>query len=156
MTSSRIAQRCSGVLAALLLVGTAHAQPRQPGWEVTVAERVTVAPGESQSISVAIRVDRGLTVSKDASVIVDVQADPGVTVRKKRLGRTDAVDPEADAPRFAVGVKGDTSGDHAVKVRIRFWVCGGKSCKPVDVRKSATVTVAAPAPVPPPDAGVGR
>jgi hypothetical protein len=141
------------LLVAVLLASTAYAQPRQPDWEVTVADKVIVAPGESGSISVAIRVDRGLTVSKDASVIVDVQADPGVTVRKKRLGRTDAVDPEADAQRFAVGVKGDTAGDHAVKVRVRFWVCGGKSCKPIDVRKSATVTVAAPAPLP--DAGVG-
>ena len=140
------------LLVALLVAGTAYAQPRQPDWEVTVADKVSVAPGESGSISVAVRVDRGLTVSKDASVIVDVQADPGVTVRKKRLGRTDAVDPEADAPRFAVAVKGDATGDHAVKVRVRFWVCGGKSCRPIDVRKSALVSVAPPAP--PVDAGV--
>jgi hypothetical protein len=142
-----------GLLGLVVVAGVAYAQPRQPGWEVTVADKVSVAPGEAGSISVAIRVDRGLTVSKDASVIVDVQADPGVTVRKKRLGRTDAVDPEADAPRFAVAVKGDTAGEHAVRVRVRFWVCGGKSCKPVDARKSAMVTVAAPAP-PATDAGV--
>ncbi len=139
-------------LVALLVAATAHAQPRQPGWEVTVADKVAVAPGDQGSISVAIRVDRGLTVSKDASVIVDVQADPGVTVRKKRLGRTDAVDPEADAPRFAIAVKGDSAGEHAVKVRVRFWVCGGRSCKPIDVRRSAMVSVAAPSP--PSDAGV--
>lgn len=140
-------------LALVLVAGAAHAQPRQPSWEVTVADKVTVAPGESGSISVAIRVDRGLTVSKDASVIVDVQGDPGVTVRKKRLGRTDAVDPEADSPRFAIPVRGDTAGEHAVKVRVRFWVCGGKSCRPIDARKRATVIVTAPA-APPPDAGV--
>ncbi len=140
------------LLGVVLLASVAYAQPRQPGWEVTVADKVTVAPGESGSISVAIRVDRGLTVSKDASVIVDVVPEPGVTVRKKRLGRTDAVDPEADAPRFAIGVKGDTAGEHAVKVRVRFWVCGGKSCKPIDVRRSANVSVATPAP--PADAGV--
>ncbi len=134
------------LVLALLLAGTAHAQPRQPGWEVTVADNVAVAPGESGTISVAIRVDRGLVVSKDASVIVDVQAAPGVAVRKKRLGRTDAVDPEADAPRFAVAVKGDAVGEHAVKVRVRFWVCGGKSCRPIDVRKSAMVSVMEPAP----------
>jgi hypothetical protein len=141
------------LVATIVASGTiAHAQPRQPGWEVTVGDKVSVAPGESGSISVAIRVDRGLTVSKDANVIIDVQPDPGVTIRKKRLGRTDAVDPEADAPRFAVAVKGDTAGEHAVKVRVRFWVCGGKSCKPIDVRRSATVSVATPAA--PTDAGV--
>lgn len=141
-------------LLLVLVASAAYAQPRQAGWEVTVADKVTVAPGETGDISIAIRVDRGLTVSKDASVIVDVQADPGVTVRKKRLGRTDAVDPEADAPRFAVKVKGDTAGEHAVKVRVRFWVCGGKSCRPIDVRKSASVSVVAPV-TPSPDAGVG-
>ncbi len=140
-------------LTLLVLTSVAYAQPRQPGWEVTVADKVTIAQGESSSISVAIRVDRGLVVSKDANVIIDVASEPGVTVRKKRLGRSDAVDPVADAPRFAVPVRGDTPGDHGVKVRVRFWVCGGRSCRPVDVRKSATVTVAAPA-APPPDAGV--
>ncbi|MFN0250533.1 MAG: hypothetical protein ACKV2T_26875 [Kofleriaceae bacterium] len=149
MTARRVALRCSGLLG-LALVAVAYAQPRQPSWEVTVADKVTVAPGESSSISVAIRVDRGLTVSKDASVIVDVQADPGVTVRKKRLGRMDAVDPEADAPRFAVAVKGDTAGEHAVRVRVRCWVCGGKSCRPIDVRKSATLSVVTPPTVAPP------
>ena len=130
--------------AVLFVAGVAVAQPRQPGWEVRVAETVAVAVGESGAISIVIAVDRGLTVSRDASVIVDAQADPGVTVRKKRLGRGDAVDPEADAPRFSIAVKGDTPGEHAVKLRVRFWVCGGKSCRPIDVRKSAVVAVTAP------------
>jgi hypothetical protein len=138
--------------ALLLVAGIARAQPREP-WEVRVADKLTIAPGETGSISIAIAVDRGLTVSKDANVIIDALGEPGVTVRKKRLGRNDAVDPEADAPRFAVPVKGDTAGEHAVKVRVRFWLCGGKSCRPIDVRRSATVSVAAPT-APGPDAGV--
>ena len=136
-------------LALAIVASTASvagAQPRQPGWEVRVADQVAIAPGESGSISIAIAVDRGLTVSKDASVLVDVLPAPGVTIRKRRLVRTDSVDPEADAPRFAVPVKADTTGEHTVKVRVRFWVCGGKVCKPVDVRRQAVVTVAAPAP----------
>lgn len=152
MTSSRIAARCSGGFALLLASGIAYAQPREP-WEVRVADKITLAPGETGSIAIAIAVDRGLTVSKDANVIIDAAGEPGVTVRKKRLGRGDAVDPEADAPRFAVPVKADTAGEHAVKVRVRFWLCGGKSCKPIDVRRNATVSVAPPA-QPAPDAGV--
>jgi hypothetical protein len=138
-------------LALAILASTASvgvAQPRQLGWEVRVADQVAIAPGESGSISIAIAVDRGLTVSKDASVLVDVLPAPGVTIRKRRLVRTDSVDPEADAPRFAVAVKGDTPGEHAVKVRVRFWVCGGKVCKPIDVRRQAIVTVAPAAPTP--------
>ena len=133
------------LLAALALTARAEAQ-RQPGWEVRVPERIEVAPGASGSIAISIAVDRGLTVSKDAAVIVDLVAPAGIALRKRRLGRGEAVDPEADAPRFAVPVRATDAGDHTVKIRVRFWVCGARSCKPVDVRRSAIVTVAAPPP----------
>ena len=143
------------ILAVLLLVGTRAEAQRQPGWEVRVAERVELAPGANGSISISIAVDRGLTVSKDAAVIVDLVAPAGITLRKRRLGRGDAVDPEADAPRFAAAVRATEPGDHAVKIRVRFWVCGGKACRPVDVRRAAVVAVAVPPPPPPlPDAAV--
>lgn len=141
------------LLAALALTARAEAQ-RQPGWEVRVAERVEVVTGTSGAIALSIAVDRGLTVSKDAAVIVDLVAPAGVSLRKRRLGRGDAVDPEADAPRFAVPVRATEAGEHDVKIRVRFWVCGGKACRPVDVRRSAIVAVTVPAP-PPIDAGVG-
>ena len=135
-------------LLALLLATGADAQ-RQPGWEVRVPDKVELATGASGTVALSIAVDRGLTVSKDADVIVDVVTEQGVTVRKKRLGRRDAVDPEADAPRFAIPVRADADGEHPVKLRVRFWLCGGKVCKPIDVRRTATVAVTAPATTPP-------
>jgi hypothetical protein len=130
------------VLLALAIGSGAEAQ-RQPGWEIRIGDKVVLAPGASGTIPVSIAVDRGLSVSRDAQVILDLAPEPGLTFRKRRLGRTDAVDPEADAPRFAVAVRGDTDGEHTVKLRIRFWLCGGKSCKPIDVRRTAVVSVAA-------------
>ncbi|MBL9016636.1 MAG: hypothetical protein JNL83_20785 [Myxococcales bacterium] len=135
------------------LVARGAPAPRQPGWEVRVPDKIELATGASGTVAVSIAVDRGLSVSRDADVILDVVPDPGLTVRKKRLGRRDAVDPEADAPRFAIPVRADADGEHTVKLRVRFWVCGGKVCKPIDVRRTATVAVTAPAPAPP-DAGV--
>lgn len=149
-----LAARRVVIVAVFVIAARAEAQ-RQPGWEVRVAERVELATGASGAIAISIAVDRGLTVSKDAAVIVDLVAPTGVTLRKRRVGRGDAVDPEADAPRFAVAVRAAEPGEHAVKIRVRFWLCGGKACKPIDVRRSAMVVVAAPAPpAPPPDAGV--
>lgn len=142
------------LLATLLVVGARAEAQRQPAWEVRVSDRVEVVAGAQGALSVSIAVDRGLAVSKDAPVIVDLAADPGVWMRKKRLGRGDAVDPEADAPRFAAPIKAEAAGSHAIKVRVRFWLCGGKSCRPIDVRRTATLEVTAPAP-PPIDAGVG-
>jgi hypothetical protein len=137
--------RLSSPLAILaLVIGTGAEAQRQPGWEIRVGDKVVLAPGASGVIPISIAVDRGLSVSRDAQVILDVAPEPGLTFRKRRLGRTDAVDPEADAPRFAVAVRGDADGEHTVKLRIRFWLCGGKSCKPIDVRRTAVVAVAAP------------
>lgn len=131
------------VAAVLAVAAVAGAQPRQD-WEIRVPERVELAPGVQGALPIAIAVDRGRAVSKDAAVIVDLAPPDGVTVKRRRLGRGDAVDPEADAPRFAVPVRADTAGEHVVRVRVRFWLCAAKTCRPIDVRRTATLVVAAP------------
>jgi hypothetical protein len=128
-------------VAALLVLVSATASAQQPGWDVRAPERVEVALGGSAAVEIAIAVDRGLRISKDAPVIVDLAMD-GVSTKKRRLGRPDAVDPEADAPRFAVAIKADTAGEHVVKIRVRLWLCGGKVCRPLDVKRQTTVVVA--------------
>jgi hypothetical protein len=144
-------------LAALagpaVLAGRAEAQ--QPGWEVRVPERIDVVLGEAGVLPIAVAVDRGLAVSRDAPVIVDL-AGPGLGLRRTRLGRADAVDPGADAPRFAVALRPTAAGELVAKVRIRLWLCGAQACRPLDVRREAKVVVAAapepPASPPPPAA----
>jgi hypothetical protein len=120
---------------------------------VRIPERALATLGEPAALTIAIAVDRGLVVSRDAPVIVDLGATGGITARKPRLGRADAVDPGADAPRFAVALKTTGLGEHVVKVRIRMWVCGGRVCRPVDTRRQATIAVRAPEPAPDPAPG---
>jgi hypothetical protein len=112
---------------------------RQPGWEVRLPERIEATVGGTVPLPIAIAVDRGLVVSKDAQVIVDLAPEDGVSTKKHRLGRADAVDPEADAPRFAPQIRVDAEGDHVVKVRLRMWICGGKACKPLDLRRQTVI-----------------
>ena len=125
------------LIALALLTGhVSHADTK--GWEVRLPDHIPIGVGPpGGQISLTIATDRGLTISKDASVIVDVKTD--LPIKRKRLLRADAVDPEADAPRFAIPVKADAAGDHLVKVRVRFWVCAARTCKPIDVTKTATV-----------------
>ena len=139
------------VALGLTLGGVRGEAQRQPGWEVRVPERVELAPGEGGTIALSIAVDRGLSVSRDAAVIVDLEAPAAVTFKRRRLGRGDAVDPGADAPRFAIPVQAGEPGEHVVKLRLRFWVCGGKACRPIDVKRSTLLAVVPP---PPPDAAV--
>jgi hypothetical protein len=131
------------LLVLMLLATAAHAQ----GWDVRIPEKLEVVLGEPSTLPIAIAVDRGFVISKDAPVIVDVTAASGVTTRKPRLGRPDAVDPEADAPRFAVPLKTTAAGEHVVKIRLRMWLCGGRSCRPLDVKRQATVVVTGQKPV---------
>jgi len=131
-----------GFVAFAIVVGASSAAAqRDPGWEVKVPDRVEVAPGGTATLPIAIAVDRGLAISKDAALIIDLAPDPGVAIKKRRLGRTDAADPEADAPRFAVPVRADAAGEYSVKLHVRFWLCGAKVCRPIDVRRSTTVAV---------------
>ena len=125
----------------LLLAGTAAAEPGSGGWEGRIPDRVEVAQGASAMLPIAIAVDRGLAVSKDAPVIIDLVPDVGAVVKRRRLGRPEAVDPGADAPRFVVAVKGATPGDHAIAIRVRFWLCAAKTCRPIDMKKVAQVAV---------------
>jgi hypothetical protein len=142
------------VAVALAVAGlaavAAPAAAQQPGWEVRVPERVEVMAGEAGALPIAIAVDRGLSVSRDAPVIVDLSG-AGLGIKKTRLGRADAVDPGADAPRFSVPLRPPAAGDFAVKIRIKLWLCGGRACRPLDVRREARIAVApAPAPSPAP------
>jgi hypothetical protein len=124
------------------------------GWELRIPERIELAPGASGTLPITITVDRGRSISKDAGITIDLAPEGSVTLKKRRLGRGDAVDPEADAPRFAVPVRADRAGDFVLKVHLRFWLCGSKVCKPVEARRSVTIAVSAPPPPPPVDAGV--
>jgi hypothetical protein len=136
------------VVLALALGPAAPAAAQQPGWEVRIPERVDTVAGEAGTLPIAIAVDRGLSVSRDAPVIVDL-AGAGLGLKKTRLGRADAVDPGADAPRFAVPLRPPAAGELTVKIRIKLWLCGARACRPLEVRREAKVVVtpaAQPAP----------
>jgi hypothetical protein len=125
---------------ALLLLLAASTAYAEPGWELRVPERLELAAGTGGTLPVAIAVDRGQTISKDAGLILDL-APEGVTVPKRRLGRGDAVDPDAEAPRFAVPIRAEAAGDFTVKLHLRFWLCGAKACRPIDARRTVAVAV---------------
>lgn len=134
--------------AVVLFAGAAAAAQPGPGWELRIPERVELTAGTSGTLPIALAVDRGLSISKDAGIVIDLAPEAAVSVKKRRLGRNDAVDPDADAPRFAVALHADRAGDFTLKVKLRFWVCGSKVCRPVEARRTVAIAVAA-TPTPP-------
>lgn len=132
-------------LVLVLLAAPAYAER----WELRIPERIELVAGAPGTLSIALAVDRGQAVSKDAGITLDLAPDSAIQIKRRRLGRTDAVDPDADAPRFAVALRAETPGDYAIRVRLRFWLCGGKVCKPIEAKRNIAVSVTAP-PAPPP------
>ena len=107
----------AGALARVALWSRARRRAAEPGWELRVPERVELAPATSGTLPIAIAVDRGLhDLARTRGVILDLAPDGVHACKKRRLGRADAVDPDADAPRFAVPVRAEAAGDFAVKL----------------------------------------
>jgi len=132
------------LLALLLVAAPLGAPAYAETWELKIPERVDLTAGTSGTLPISLAVDRGKTISKDAGIVVDLAPEGGgVTVKKRRLGRADAVDPDADAPRFSVPLRAEAAGDFTLRVRLRFWVCGQKVCKPVDAKRSVVLSVTA-------------
>lgn len=133
------------LISLVLFAAPADAQ-RDAGWELRIPERVELEAGASGTLPITLTLDRGRTISKDAGLVIDLAPEGGVQIKKRRLGLADAVDPDADAPRFAVPVRAEAAGDFAVKVHVRFWLCGQKVCRPIEARRTVSVAVGAPAP----------
>jgi len=134
----------AGALGVVTALRPTWGDTPAPGWEVRVPDRLEVELGGTVKVPISIAVDRGLSVSKDGPLLIDISADRGLHIRKRRLLRADAVDPGADVPRFEIPVRGDAAGDHPVRVRIRLWLCGGKVCRPLDLTRQTAITVHAP------------
>jgi len=130
---------------AVVLVASPAPAMASPGWELHVPERVEVAAGATGTLPIELAIDRGQSISKDGGLVLDLAPDGGVAVKRRRFGRADAVDPDADAPRFAIALRAEAAGDFTLKVHLRFWLCGTKVCRPIDARRTVTVSVAAPA-----------
>jgi hypothetical protein len=131
-------------VVALILAYAATAHADADGWELKVPERLALVAGASGTLPLTIAIERGLTVSKDAGVILDLAPGPGIVIKRHRLGRGDAVDPDADDPRFAVPVRAEGAGDYTLKLHVQFWLCGKRACRPVEARRTIAVAVAPP------------
>lgn len=125
------------LLVLLILSAPAAAQD---GYKLDVPEHLDLEVGGG-TLPLAITIDRGQTVSKDGGLTLDIAPDAGLGVRRRRLARTDAIDPDEPSPRFAIPLRADAAGDFAVKLHLRFWLCGTKVCKPIDARRTVTVSV---------------
>jgi ABC-type Fe3+-hydroxamate transport system substrate-binding protein len=98
---------------------------------VTDGSSRTLKVGAPGRVVVAIEPTvKGVHTNREFPLRYKVEASPGLKVEKGELRRADAVDPNADNPRFEIPVTGAAPGAQQVTVQMRFAICSDTWCVP--------------------------
>lgn len=147
------------VAAALLLLASSAAESQagdkakpKPSYRVVFPAAMELQVGSTEVLELAVIPVDGFRVDLHGPVRITFQSgeSPHVTIKKPRLSRKDALDPQSEAPRFRVPVRGIGAGQERVSIRYRFWLCRSKICRPVRGKAVLTALVKE---APPPDEG---
>jgi hypothetical protein len=132
------------VLAALCALA-APALASDPGAEAgrayaldTTASTASVEAGRAGKLVVVIRPTApGWHVHPQAPLKVRFEAPPALKVQKPELGRGDAIDAQAGAPRFETPFVAAARGAVEAKARVDFFICSDQAC----VKQTRTVPI---------------
>jgi hypothetical protein len=131
---------CALALAAL--AGAAAAEPARPGYRIALPERAELAAGRSGAVSLTIAPEPGHVISRSGPLRVALTADPAaLELPRRRYQRKHAADHLAEAPRFDLAVRAVRPGGHRMTVDILFWLCRGRTCRPVRASRSVAIDV---------------
>jgi hypothetical protein len=128
-------------LAILAVLAAAVAARADATLVAAVSPPPTAKVGARSEIGISIAAAPGLALHGLAPLFVDLEAPDALGLERHRLERADAVRFDAPQAAFRVGIRPTAAGDHAVRARIRAWVCRGETCRAVETTKIARVTV---------------
>lgn len=137
---------------AALAVAVVAAQPAAaappPGFTIALPEQIEVAAGQGGEVSLTIAPQPGYTISRSGPLRVSLSAQPAdaVELPRRRYQRAQAADRLAESPRFDLAVRGVRPGRHRLAIDILFWVCRGRTCRPVRAERAVAIEVRAAAP----------
>ena len=132
------------VMVAAALPATAA--PR-PGYTIALPERIEVAAGQTGEVSLTIAPQAGYTISRSGPLRVSLTAQPAdaVELPRRRYQRAHAADRLAESPRFDLTLRGARPGRHRLTIDILFWLCRGRTCRPVRAERAVAIEVRPPA-----------
>ena len=128
---------------AILLLAAAPARAATPDpastYKVVTDGSVrTLAVGAKGKVVVdVVPLEKGIHVNREFPLKYKVEPSAGLRVEKLEWKRGDAVDPNAENPRFEIPVAATAKGAQQVVVQMRFAICSDAWCVP----QTRTVTV---------------
>lgn len=135
----------SRFVAALLAVALALPAVAADGANAASTYKV-VTDGSTRTLEVGkkgkvvvdvVPLEKGIHVNREFPLKYKVEPSAGLRVDKVEWKRTDAVDPNADNPRFEIPFTAAAKGSQQVAVNMRFAICSDAWCVP----QTKTVTV---------------
>ena len=114
---------------------------------VKLAESDRANVNDNRSLSLTISPRPGHVISDEAPLLVELTVAQGTNesrpleLPRTRYRRRHAADARADAPRFDLRYRALLTGEHTLSVRMRFWVCDARSCRPVDERRAVQISI---------------
>jgi hypothetical protein len=132
-------------LAALAIAAPAAADP--PRFTISLADQIELDEGEVGTASLTITAEPGYSISQSGPIRIALSAEPaeGLELPRRRYQRGQAADRMAASPRFDLAVRGARAGRYRLAVVVRFWLCRGRSCRPIETGREVAVIVRAPA-----------
>jgi hypothetical protein len=111
--------------------------------EIKLAERDQARVGDARALSLTITPRPGYSISQQGPLSVELAVEPadGVALPIQRYHRRHAADAHADAPRFDLRYRAVKPGQYALRVGLRFWVCGNATCWPLRVFRTVQLDV---------------
>jgi hypothetical protein len=149
VTPSRAAVSALAAAAAVIGARPAAAAPPRPGYQLAVPDTLELIAGRTEAVSLTIAPEPGYAISRTGPLRIALSAEPAgaLELPRPRYHRGHAADRLADAPRFDLAVRGVRPGRHRLAIDVLFWLCRGRTCRPVSAAREVTVIVrAAPAP----------
>jgi hypothetical protein len=138
--------RRAGAIAALVALGLAPpaATAADAEYELRLPAEVEAIAGADGAVSLTIAPAPGRTISPDGPLVIAVAAEPAdaLALPKRRYLRADAADARAEAPRFDLRFGARRPGSATLRVTVVFWVCGNRSCVPVEDAREVRVSIA--------------
>jgi hypothetical protein len=128
-------------LAPWLLVGLAHAQPKDSLYEVRTSP-TKAEMGKRATTGLTIASQKGWHVNKEAPITVQLSPSAGVAVDKPKLTKSDVAQQTEDLARFDLGFTATQPGKKTIGAVVKFVVCQETTCKPVTEKVTLHVDVA--------------
>lgn len=94
------------------------------------AVEVSAALSEALRLGVEVAAEEGYHLPKAGPVSLRVHpGDDSISLKKRRLSREDADDPQAPRLRFSIAVTPKAEGEHRVQIDVSYYECRGAAPK---------------------------